>query len=671
MATGGPNITITISAENKAAPTIQEVRADFKGLAEEIAKAMREANEATEREGSKLGSVLKGALSGALSVVSGIAGAIGSAFSGAVKLAGSILGGLVDIVKGIVGGIIGAFKLLPDALGVVFNKVTALAVGAFGFVAFKLGEAAASSEAMGQALDRLAKKAGTSSNAIVTAIKRGSGETITRLDAMRVANEALIANLALTPAQFEVLAGTADLLADAVGGDTAEAFAQLVKGIRAGNDRLLEAVGINIEAQQSYEAFAASLGKSVADLTEAEKSQALLNEVLREGKRLLDDAQGSADLLGDAYDRITVLLRDGFTSAADAARGGLLSVAEAIEPILLATKAWIDANQELIASKVGEFAEGLAEGIERFANKLPEIVELVGGALSTAFDLAARAGSFAWAAITNGIGGAIREFEIFREAFVGLLEGRGFSAEGSVLLQSFRVIKTQAAVLAAEAAEAFTRGFADSAVGIANFAIEARNVLAEVALQAKGLQNDFADAGDFITGIFTRGSGQGARNEAGAARDAALAQQAIDATPRSKVDAAGLLAEIEARRATAQQDADVELQRLGYALEDAAARGAEVRATASQAVGSLTGTVTEFFKTDAEKAAEQAQAAEAAGNAVTGALQTSVQLSRVVVDEALRQRREAEKAEAELRELIRQMAAGPSLGSTPYVPAGG
>jgi hypothetical protein len=659
----GQSITITIEADNKAAPTIQQVKADFTGLAEEIATAMDKANKKTEESGSKFGSVLKGVFGGVLSVVSGVAGAIGGVFSGAVKLVGSILGGLIDVAKAVVGGIIAAFKFLPDALGLVFNKVTALAVGAFGFVAFKLGEAAAKSEAMGKALERLAKKAGTSSSALVAAIKSGSGETITRLDAMRVANEALIAGLDVGPAKFEQLAAVADLLADAVGGNTAEAFAQLVQGIRAGNDGLLEAVGIHIEAKASYEDYASALGKSAEELTEAEKSQALLNDVLRESERLLNDAGASADLLGDTYDRIGVILKDSFTDAADAARPALLSIAKAIEPILVSAQAWIEVNRELIASEVGTFAEKIADAISRFANRLPDIVSMVGGGLSKAFDLAGRAGSIAWTAITDVIGGAIREFHVFRDAFIGLLEGRGFSIEGSVLLQTFRVIKTQAKVLAIEAAQAFAGSFQKAAVDTANSMIDLRNVFAEMQLLATVVANKTRDAGEFFTNQFNPRRIEARRQENAAA--------AIRATALPHLDIKSLQSVLGSELSSAQADAEVELTRLGTALDDVSRRGSAVREAASEAVGDLTRSVTEFFETDAERAARELEVTESANAAASATLQSSVSLSRAVVDEQLRRRREMEKIHAEFEELRRQLFGGTSAGGVQTVSAGG
>lgn len=778
---GGPSITITINAENKAGPTVQEIRADFKGLAEEIAKAMEAANQKTEQSASKLGGIFKTALGGVLSAVQGIAGAIGSVFSGVVGVVGGILGGLVDVAKAVVSGIIGAFKLIPDALGLVFNKVTALGAAAFGFVALKLGEAGAQSEAMGQALERLAKKAGQSGDAIVSAIKRGSGETITQLDAMRVANQALIANLNLTPEKFEQLAGVADLLADAVGGDTAEAFEQLVKGIQSGNDKLLESVGIHVEVKKVLEDYANALlkteqagkkvqfltererklalvkaaqekvredlslltkaeqdaltttekltekqrergevarsaiqieldrakatgdfsrilgeefenealaaamhekyGKAVKatadDLTEAQKSHAILNAVLEQSASLLKDAEGSADLLGDAYDRIAVLMKDGFTSAADAVRPALLSIAQAIEPILIATKEWIDANQALITSGISSFAEKLADGITRFAGRLPEIVELVRGGLSAAFDFAAKAGQVAWTVITDAIGGAMREVGIFREAFAGLMNGEGFSIEGSVLLQTFRVVKTQAKLAALEIAEAFTESFGSAAVSVANFVLGVRNSIAEAALYAKSAQNTASDIGDFFAGLFPLGSGREAKDDVArrdaesARRRAALAQAAIDLAPRGPLSQEQLLNGIGSSRSSAQAEADAALLQLGSVLQDVSDRGGQVREAATQGVERLKTSITGFFATDEERAARELQATEDAAAATASALESQAALSRALVEEQVRLKQRAESVRLEVEELRRQAKFGFEAGGVQAVAAGG
>ena len=666
----GQSMTITINAENKAAPVIDDVKKQFKDLAEGIGDSMESANEETEKSGSKLGGVLKSVLGGITGLFGGIAGVVGGIFSGVVKLAGSIFSGLIDVVKGVVGGIISAFKLLPDAVGLIFNKVTAIAIGAFGFVVVKLGEAAAKSEAMGTALERLAKRTGSSSAEIIAAIKRGSGETISKLDAMRVANEALIAKLDLTPEKFERLAAVADLLADAVGGDTAEAFASLIQAIKGGNDKLLEGVGINIEAEAVFADYAKTLKKSVTDLTEAEKSQALLNAVLIEGDRLMKEAEGSADLLGDAYDRINVLLADGFTEAADAVRGGLLTVSTALEPILISTKGWIEANRELITSKVGEFAEKLADAISRFANRLPEIIDLVGNVLAKAFEIAGKAGEIAWNVITNVIGGAMREFDIFRDALLGLLEGKDFSIEGSVLLQTFRVIKTQAKLAALEIAAAFNKQFGEMSLGIAT-------KVTEIGLQLNKLQDNFSKVerfGKVYEQVVTLGYAEGTIGQAMEQRYVEQAEIQMERNqielgrPKSSDDIGDRIKE---SIGAAKLEADTELLRLGLVAKEAQGAGDRVRAAASKSVSDLTSQVALFFSTDEERAAAELEATENANASAVGAMDSAVKVAQAVIAEQKRARAEYEKARAAFDEMLRQRGLGSDYGGVQAVSAGG
>lgn len=666
----GQSMTITINAENKAAPVIDDVKKQFKDLAEGIGDSMESANEETEKSGSKLGGVLKSVLGGITGLFGGIAGVVGGIFSGVVKLAGSIFSGLIDVVKGVVGGIISAFKLLPDAVGLIFNKVTAIAIGAFGFVVVKLGEAAAKSEAMGTALERLAKRTGSSSAEIIAAIKRGSGETISKLDAMRVANEALIAKLDLTPEKFERLAAVADLLADAVGGDTAEAFASLIQAIKGGNDKLLEGVGINIEAEAVFADYAKTLKKSVTDLTEAEKSQALLNAVLIEGDRLMKEAEGSADLLGDAYDRINVLLADGFTEAADAVRGGLLTVSTALEPILISTKGWIEANRELITSKVGEFAEKLADAISRFANRLPEIIDLVGNVLAKAFEIAGKAGEIAWNVITNVIGGAMREFDIFRDALLGLLEGKDFSIEGSVLLQTFRVIKTQAKLAALEIAAAFNKQFGEMSLGIAT-------KVTEIGLQLNKLQDNFSKVerfGKVYEQVVTLGYAEGT---IGQAMDQRYVEQAELQMERNQIELGrpkssdDIGDRIKESIGAAKLEADTELLRLGLVAKEAQGAGDRVRAAASKSVSDLTSQVALFFSTDEERAAAELEATENANASAVGAMDSAVKVAQAVIAEQKRARAEYEKARAAFDEMLRQRGLGSDYGGVQAVSAGG
>lgn len=74
-----------------------------------------------------------------------------------------------------------------------------------------------------------------------------------------------------------------------LGIDTGDALNRLVSGIEKQRPVLFETLGIYAKIVPAEEAYAKSLNKSVSSLTQAEKSQALLNAVLAEGTRKYGD----------------------------------------------------------------------------------------------------------------------------------------------------------------------------------------------------------------------------------------------------------------------------------------------------------------------------------------------------------------------------------------------
>jgi hypothetical protein len=68
------------------------------------------------------------------------------------------------------------------------------------------------------------------------------------------------------------------------GRNSTEVLADLTHGITTQNSQVLRNAGLNVQAGQAIDQYAKSVGKSVKDLTDAERSQAVLNAVLESGK---------------------------------------------------------------------------------------------------------------------------------------------------------------------------------------------------------------------------------------------------------------------------------------------------------------------------------------------------------------------------------------------------
>ena len=70
------------------------------------------------------------------------------------------------------------------------------------------------------------------------------------------------------------------------GRNSTEVLADLVHGVSTQNSLVLRNAGINVMAGKAMDEYAASVGKATKDLTEAERAQAVLNAVLKDGDKI-------------------------------------------------------------------------------------------------------------------------------------------------------------------------------------------------------------------------------------------------------------------------------------------------------------------------------------------------------------------------------------------------
>lgn len=81
------------------------------------------------------------------------------------------------------------------------------------------------------------------------------------------------------------------------------AYQSLVDGIKRVEKRLVDNLGLQVKVREANERYAASVGKSVNELTAEEVQLAFLNEVLRAGNTLVGQVGGTVDTMNDAFSR--------------------------------------------------------------------------------------------------------------------------------------------------------------------------------------------------------------------------------------------------------------------------------------------------------------------------------------------------------------------------------
>ena len=210
-------------------------------------------------------------------------------------------------VRTALGGVEGAAKTAAAGIaGLGAAMVGGALVGFAGQLAGSVMEMAKAADASGRlqvAFDGLAATAGTSSSQIMTRLQQASGGAIAEYDLMLAANKAMMLGVADSAEEMGQLMEIARVRGTAMGLSTAQAFDNLVTGLGRGSALILDNLGIIVDAEAANEAYATSIGKTVSQLTEQEKKQALVNVTLAE-------ATGEALPAASAYERMGAAMAD-------------------------------------------------------------------------------------------------------------------------------------------------------------------------------------------------------------------------------------------------------------------------------------------------------------------------------------------------------------------------
>ena len=215
------------------------------------------------------------------------------------------------------------------ALGATALKVTGT-LAALGFAAkkaFDLGKEGAAIKQTGDSFGFLLTKVGASTD-LLNELRAASKGTISDMDLMSStstllagAQGELAQKLATSTPKLLEIAKAAQKLNPALG-NTTFLYNSLATGVKRASPMILDNLGLTIRIGAANEAYAKALGKTVEQLTADEQKQALLNETLRAGAVLIEQAGGTTDSATDSYaelaattsnltDMLKVLVHDG------------------------------------------------------------------------------------------------------------------------------------------------------------------------------------------------------------------------------------------------------------------------------------------------------------------------------------------------------------------------
>lgn len=139
-------------------------------------------------------------------------------------------------------------------------------------------------------------------------LRRASRGTIDDMNLMLSANKAAMLGVSTDTETLAKLLEVATVRGRALGVGTQQAFSDIVTGIGRMSPLILDNLGIITGGERAMAAYAQTLGKTSAELSDMERKQFLVNKVLGAGATVTDDAAGGFEALTAAYNNYRVAL---------------------------------------------------------------------------------------------------------------------------------------------------------------------------------------------------------------------------------------------------------------------------------------------------------------------------------------------------------------------------
>lgn len=254
------------------------------------------------------------------------------------------------------------------------------AIVALGAAFLALGNRGAPLQELGIAFDHITASVGLNSQQLLKDLRAASEGTVADFDLIKTANQALLgvsgsfgSKLGQALPEFLKIAKTE---ADATGRSVNELFNNIVEGVKKGTPKLIESTGLVIEQKAAYQDYAKTLGITVGQLSDTDKSMALLNATLKEGSKAIDALSGSAESNADKLARQQVTITNIFDGLA-------IAVQPAFGVVLDATQKVLDIFQQL-AQAVGPIFGGIVSII---ANVFSTIIDIVTAVVQPIVDI--------------------------------------------------------------------------------------------------------------------------------------------------------------------------------------------------------------------------------------------------------------------------------------------
>jgi hypothetical protein len=202
-----------------------------------------------------------------------------------------------------------SFSSQAQGLGGLVGVYAAAAANVFAIsAAFAALNRAAQFETIISGTEQLAAAVGSSATIVVDRLKEVTQGQLSVIEAATQANLALSAGFNVD--QIGELGEVANKASKALGRNLTDAFQRITRGAIKLEPELLDEIGIFTRIEPAVEAYARELGKAVSQLTQFERRQAFVNQVIKDGQQAFQDVDVSGKSTQVTFERLVANFTD-------------------------------------------------------------------------------------------------------------------------------------------------------------------------------------------------------------------------------------------------------------------------------------------------------------------------------------------------------------------------
>lgn len=307
------------------------------------------------------------------------------------KTAGSAIG---KAFEGIQGGISKATSAVMSLQGLMVA-----------FASYRFGSMVAEAESLEGAFRNLQRSVGELADVTLAKMRTATRGTVSDLELMRATNNLVLLGVGKSSDEWSALADAGRRLGKAVGRDALSGMEDLAIGIGRQSRMILDNLGLIVQVEKANQTYAASIGKTVEQLNDADKRTAFYTATMEAVRLKLLDLGEDVPSLGDKFGVLRAQMANAAVSIGMAFVPAIARAAEAIGKFiesgqgkLKAISAYIRGFIDLFISSIGELAKSVMSGQSTITGAVYRVLATV---FNLAMDMFSSFGNWVIAFVVN------------------------------------------------------------------------------------------------------------------------------------------------------------------------------------------------------------------------------------------------------------------------------